>query len=222
MGNGSLTGGPKQAGRGGGRPAGESKAAATRARIVRTAREIYRQRGYHSTTLQEVADRAGVTRPVISTYFSGKRGLYRATIKAAYLDMLLPAVRRAVQETTLRRQLSVFLDVAASAGASDQSAAEFLFTSVVECQARPELGDSEYDPLTTIRQFLTRAVSDAVERGELCPDTQVGPLVELLIATLWGVGLYAGFIGSQPQVEAVTSAICQLWAGHLWALTEST
>jgi hypothetical protein len=36
---------------------------------------------------------------------------------------------------------------------------------------------------------------------------------------LCGVGLYAGFIGTQPQVDAVTSAICQLWSGTLWALT---
>jgi AcrR family transcriptional regulator len=189
---------------------------------VRAAREVYCQRGYHSTTLREVADRAGVTRPLISLYFPGRRGLYRATIRASYLDVLWPAVGRAVQEKTLRRQLSVFLDVAASAGAPDQSAAVFLFTSVAECQSRPELRNSEYDPLTTIRQFLTWAVRGAVERGELCPVTQVGPVVELLIATLWGVGLYAGFIGTQPQVEAVTSAIGQLCAGHLWALTEST
>ena len=188
-------------------------------RIVRSAREVFSQRGYHSASLQEVADRAGVTRALVSLYFPGKRGLYRATIKAAYLDVLLPAVGRAVEEKTLWRQLSVFLDVAGSAGASDQSAAAFLFTSVVECQSRPELRDSEYDPLSNIRQFLAWAVSGAVERGELRPDTEVGPLVDLLFAMLWGVGLYAGFIGTQRQAEAVTSAIRQLWAGRLWALT---
>jgi AcrR family transcriptional regulator len=217
--NGSLAGGPKQAGCGRGRPPGRASAAATRARIVRAAGEVFSQRGYHSTIMQEVADRAGVTRPLVSLYFPGKRGLYRATIKAAYLDVLLPAVGRAVEEKTLWRQLSVFLDVAASAGASDQSAAAIFFTSVVECQAHPELRDSEYDPLSTIRQFLTRAVSGAIKRGELRPDTEVGPLVDLLLATLWGVGIYAGFIGTQRQVEAVTSAIRQLWAGRLWALT---
>src|SRR5215208_415272 len=163
--NGSLAGGPKQAGGGKGRPAGMASAAATRARIVRSAREVFSQRGYHSASLQEVADRAGVTRALVSLYFPGKRGLYRATIEATYLDVLLPTVGRVVQEKTLTRQLSVFLDVAGSAGASDQSAAVFLFTSGVECQARPELRDSEYDPLSTIRQFLTEAVSGAIKRG---------------------------------------------------------
>ena len=49
-------------------------------------------------------------------------------------------------------------------------------------------------------------------------ETLVGPVVELLLTTLSGVGLYAGFIGIQQRVKAVTSAICALWAGHLWAL----
>jgi AcrR family transcriptional regulator len=220
--NGSLAGGPKQAGHARGRPPGRASAAATRTRIVRSAGEVFSQRGYHSASMQEVADRAGVSRPLVSFYFPGRRRLYRATTKATYLDVLLPAIGRAVEEKTLRRQLAAFLDVAGSAGASDQSAAAFLFTSIVECQARPELRDPEYDPLSTIRQFLTWAVSGAVERGELGADTAVGPLVELLFATLWGVGLYAGFIGTQRQAEAVTSAICRLWAGHLWALTELT
>lgn len=215
-------GGPKQAGHARGRPPGRASAAATRTRIVRSAGEVFSQRGYHSASMHEVADRAGITRTLVSMYFPGKRGLYQATTKATYLDVLLPTVGRAIQEKTLRRQLSVFLDMAGSAGASDQSAAAFLFTSIVECQARPELRDPEYDPLSTIRQFLTWAVSGAVERGELSADTAVGPLVELLFATLWGVGLYAGFIGTQRQAEAVTSAICRLWAGHLWALTELT
>ena len=199
-----------------------ASAAATRAPIVHAKGEVFSQRGYHSASMHEVADRAGITRTLVSMYFPGKRGLYQATTKATYLDVLLPTVGRAIQEKTLRRQLSVFLDMAGSAGASDQSAAAFLFTSIVECQARPELRDPEYDPLSTIRQFLTWAVSGAVERGELSADTAVGPLVELLFATLWGVGLYAGFIGTQRQAEAVTSAICRLWAGHLWALTELT
>jgi TetR/AcrR family transcriptional regulator, repressor for uid operon len=118
LGNGSQAGAPKQAVRGRGRPAGMVPAAATRARIVRAAREVYSRRGYHGTTMREVADRAGVSRPLVSVYFPGRPSVYRATIKATYLDVLLPAVGRAVQEKTLRRQLSVFLDdVAGRAGA---------------------------------------------------------------------------------------------------------
>jgi AcrR family transcriptional regulator len=96
LGNGSQAGAPKQAVRGRGRPAGMVPAAATRARIVRAAREVYSRRGYHGTTMREVADRAGVSRPLVSVYFPGRPSVYRATIKATYLDVLLPAVGRAV------------------------------------------------------------------------------------------------------------------------------
>ncbi|HXL62666.1 MAG TPA: helix-turn-helix domain-containing protein, partial [Mycobacterium sp.] len=46
-----------------------AKAAETRERIVRVAREVFSELGYDAATVQEIALRAGLTRPAVNYYF---------------------------------------------------------------------------------------------------------------------------------------------------------
>ena len=63
------------ASRGPGRPPA-AKAAETRKRILRAAREVFSERGYDGATFQAIAVRADLTRPAINHYFANKRVLY--------------------------------------------------------------------------------------------------------------------------------------------------
>jgi AcrR family transcriptional regulator len=51
--------------------------------ILTTAEEVFARRGYQLTTMEEVADRVGITKPVIYDYFGSKEGLLSATIARA-------------------------------------------------------------------------------------------------------------------------------------------
>jgi len=51
--------------------------AATQARILAAATELFIERGYESTTVQDVADRAGVSRATVFWHFSEKGALFR-------------------------------------------------------------------------------------------------------------------------------------------------
>ena len=66
---------PYTATRGPGRPPA-AKAAETRERIVRAAREVFSELGYDAATFQAIAIRADLTRPAINHYFASKRVLY--------------------------------------------------------------------------------------------------------------------------------------------------
>ena len=48
---------------------------------------------------------------------------------------------------------------------------------------------------------MSWAVNEAIERGELITDNDVGPLVEMLVAVMWGMGFYAGYVGSHEELE---------------------
>jgi hypothetical protein len=80
--------------------------------------------------------------------------MYHNVIEATYTGVVQPAINRATQETSLARQLSVFIEAACDAIAQDRSVAAFLCTSVAECQSRPELGDPDHCPVTFTRRFL--------------------------------------------------------------------
>ena len=63
---------PHTASRGPGRPPA-AKAAETRERILRAAREVFSELGYDAATFQAIAIRADLTRPAINHYFASKR-----------------------------------------------------------------------------------------------------------------------------------------------------
>jgi AcrR family transcriptional regulator len=184
---------------------------------VNIAREVFSRHGFEGTTFQEVARRAGLTRPTLHYHFTDKRGMYREVMESTYTGVVAPAINRAAHETDLVRQLSGFIEAACDAMAQDRSIAAFLCTSVADCQTHPELRDPDHCPVTVTRRFLTWAVNDAVDRGELSSATRVGPLVDTLAAMLAGIGFFAGFVGTPRQTHAIAAEFQRLLTGNMWA-----
>lgn len=208
---------PQTASRGPGRPPA-AKAAETRERIVRAAREVFSELGYDAATFQAIAARADLTRPAINHYFASKRLLYHEVVAQTNAWIIQTGAAKAMDETSLVGQMEAFLGAAIQADSEDRSAAAFLVTSVLEAQRHPELREAEYDGITGTRSFLTSMVNGAIARGELPTDTNVTPLVELLVAITWGLGFYAGFVGTHEELEAVVDQFHRLVAGRLGAV----
>jgi AcrR family transcriptional regulator len=55
--------------------------------LLDIAERAFAQRGYHAVSMEEIASAAGVTKPMIYSYFGSKQGLYGAGIKRAYDDL---------------------------------------------------------------------------------------------------------------------------------------
>lgn len=58
-----------------------------RAQIAELAEELFAERGYEGASMEELARRAGVTKPVIYEIFGSKEGLYRAGVERAAGDL---------------------------------------------------------------------------------------------------------------------------------------
>jgi AcrR family transcriptional regulator len=56
-------------------------AAERRRQLLDTARTLFAERGFHTTAMNDIADAAGVTKPVLYQHFSSKRDLYRAVVE---------------------------------------------------------------------------------------------------------------------------------------------
>jgi TetR/AcrR family transcriptional regulator, repressor for uid operon len=200
--------------RGPGRPPA-AKAAETRKRILRAAREVFSERGYDAATFQAIAVRADLTRPAINHYFSSKRELYREVMKETNEVVVSASVQRARRETTLVGRVSAFIDAATQADIENRTAAAFLITVALESQRHPELGPQEADSIRATREFLSWAINDALAVGELGADTDASALTEMLIAVLLGVGFYAGFVGRREEFDVVTAQLQRLLASGL-------
>ncbi|MGB3773320.1 MAG: TetR/AcrR family transcriptional regulator [Rhodococcus sp. (in: high G+C Gram-positive bacteria)] len=72
---------------------------ARRAQLLAAASEIFVARGYHAAGMDEIAECAGVSKPVLYQHFPGKLDLYLAVLQN-YVDSLISGLRQALRSTT--------------------------------------------------------------------------------------------------------------------------
>lgn len=206
------------ASRGPGRPPA-SKAADTRERILRAARAVFSEVGFDAATFQAIADRADLTRPAINHYFAGKAELYREVLRQTNEIFVDWSAGKAQHEVTLVGRLRAYISSGLESLEEERSAAAFLVTSVVEAQRHPDLVEAEDDTNQGTRAFVEEAVRVAIESGDVSADIEVESVVEMLVALLWGLTIYGGFVGSQERLEQISDRFLELLSGNPWRRT---
>lgn len=176
-----------------------------RAQLLGTAREIFAVRGFHGTSMDDVADEAGITKPVLYQHFASKRDLY--------LELLDDMRERLVHE----------LDhVPAAAGPEDLLAegvqAYFRFVANNEAAFRIMVEASAVDLEVAKRVQGTR--EEIVERaarvvrshgGDLDPEVAAWAVVGMSerVSHWW-----LGHPGSRGSPEELAAAVARMaWHG---------
>lgn len=76
---------------------------ARRKQLLAAAQEVFVANGYHAAAMDDIAERAGVSKPVLYQHFPGKLELYLALLDQ-HVEVLGEQVRRALQATEDNRQ----------------------------------------------------------------------------------------------------------------------
>src|SRR5947199_10788492 len=72
---------------------------ARRRQLLAAAQEVFVAQGYHAAAMDEIAERAGVSKPVLYQHFPGKLELYLALLDT-HCDALVEKVRAAMTATS--------------------------------------------------------------------------------------------------------------------------
>src|SRR5215472_13920461 len=56
--------------------------------MLETAGRLFADRGFHEASMDEIAEAAGVSKPMLYSYFGSKEGLYFAYVDAAYRELI--------------------------------------------------------------------------------------------------------------------------------------
>ena len=70
---------------------GRLSRSARRAQLLVAARDVFADQGYHAAAMDDIAERAGVSKPVLYQHFPGKLELYQALL-TTYADELVAQV----------------------------------------------------------------------------------------------------------------------------------
>ena len=79
-------------------------AAARRAQLIEVGRAVFAKRGYEATSVEEIADKAKVSKPIVYEHFGGKEGLY-AVVVDREMDYVVRRIAEAISTGTPRERV---------------------------------------------------------------------------------------------------------------------
>jgi len=147
-----------------------------RRQLLDAALEVFVSQGYHAAAMDEIADRAGVSKPVLYQHFPGKLELYLALLDES-VDTLVQTVRDALRSTTDNRQR-----VAATFGAyfefvgGEGQAYRLVFESDLsnEAAVRARLDRVQRECAAMISQMVSEDAGLSVDEAHLLSVGMVG------------------------------------------------
>jgi AcrR family transcriptional regulator len=86
------------------KPSGRLTAAARRAQLIEVGRTVFAERGYEATSVEEIAARAKVSKPILYDHFGGKEGLY-AVVVDREVEHILGCIVQAVSSGSPRERI---------------------------------------------------------------------------------------------------------------------
>ncbi|MCX4783633.1 ScbR family autoregulator-binding transcription factor [Streptomyces sp. NBC_01264] len=154
----------------------QERAIRTRRCILEAAAETFDERGYESTTIAEILERADVTKGALYFHFPSKGDLARAVLAAAVTtDGVRP------QELKLQEMVDTLLLLAYRLPREPMLSAALRIA--VDPQSRGQFGTAWPDWVELLVGFLR----DAKERGEVLPHVNEADTARMIVSTWTGV-----------------------------------
>ena len=153
----------------------QRQAMESRRKLLEAATELFNEKGYQETGVQEICARAGLSVGVFYHYFNSKQELLQAILRSKN-DELMELI---ATESTARTHLEALLEVL---GFVCRQKVEGSFAMV--CTSFTPSPDGSAAPDPKLLEFLASIVQSAQETGELTGDTAPEQIAfDLLIAS---------------------------------------
>lgn len=174
--------------------------------IIEAALELFAERGFGATRIEDVAKRAGVAKGTLFVYFATKEDLFRAVARrvlATNLDPLLQAV--AAIDRPLADLIPMLLAQAAQLAETRVPAIIRLLIS--EARAFPDLAQVWHDEVVSrVLETVTGLIERAQSRGEIRvgdPRLHAFSIIGPMLAGMLFREVFAGASASLPDLRAL-------------------
>ncbi|AJC58244.1 MULTISPECIES: TetR/AcrR family transcriptional regulator [Streptomyces] len=207
-----------RSGKGGGAISGAApRRTSTRRRLFDAAVTLIAEQGFSATTVEEIADRAGVAKGTVYYNFSSKNVLYEELLRDG-VDLLADSLRTAADDTVARGGTRVdALDAMIRAGLDFIAGSPALTQLYVA-----ELWRTNRTWRATLTSVRGRALAvvesvlhDAVRTGELSDELDIPLTASALLGMVLVAALDWQSFQPQRSVEEVHAALSQLVQGRV-------
>ena len=182
-------------------------ASARRAQLIEVGRSLFAERGYEAASVEEIADRAKVSKPIVYEHFGGKEGLY-AVLVDREMEYVVTRIAEAISTGTPRERVE---------------RAALAFLSYVRDQPDGFIVLSRDAPVTLAHGGMSSLLNDVAERvadvftttfKKAGYDPKTSPIyAHALVGMVTFVGQWWIEV-RKPPIEEVASHIAALaWMG---------
>lgn len=183
-------------------------AAARRAQLIQVGREVFAEKGYEATSVEEIATRAKVSKPIVYEHFGGKEGLY-AVVVDREMEYVIGVISEALSEGSPRERAEQAA-LAFLTWVKDNPDGFAVLTHDAPTTASSTGGFSSL--LNEVADRVSDVFAEALKQAGYDPD--VAPIyAHALIGMVTLVGQWWSVV-RKPSVEKVASHIVALaWVG---------
>ena len=130
-----------------------------RQQLVEVAASLFSERGYRSTTMDDVAEAAGVTKPLLYQHFSSKKALYLELVDEIAHRVLAAIAEATAQAETPRQKVEYSLNAYFILVVGDKASFQLLYD-------RDHGGDEELGrAVRRVQHALVTAVDPLIDAG---------------------------------------------------------
>ncbi len=155
----------------------------SRLRILDAATHLFAHQGYGSTSVREVVERAGVTKPTLYYWFENKEALYRQCIRAQFAELAVLVGEAVNSSDPIRERLLRFVGAIVEKGLKNVDGVRLaVIATHPSFERRPEV-----DVLSFHLEYvspLEDLVAQGVAAGELRADMDPRFAVTALLGTV--------------------------------------
>jgi AcrR family transcriptional regulator len=183
-----------------------------REQLLGIARTVFAEKGYEATSIEEIADRAGVTRPVVYEHFGGKEGIH-AVVVDREVTRLSELLAEPLREARSNREAAEWAAMAFLTFVEEESDGFRILTRDAPTGGGRSLASVLSDVAARTEQLLARAFE---ARGF---DPQIAPMyAQMLVGAVAQVGEWWLEVGEPPRDVVAAHIINLMWNG-LGAMT---
>jgi AcrR family transcriptional regulator len=152
-----------------------------RQQLFEVARERFAQQGFHATSMDEIAEAAGVTKPVLYQHFPSKRALYVELLEETGRQLLSTLADATARAESLRERVELGFRAYFRFAVGNRSA--FLFLLGTSLRSDPEFA-------RIVEEILDAAAETIATLIEIpAPDAQRQMLANAIVGMAESVGL---------------------------------
>jgi AcrR family transcriptional regulator len=168
-----------------------------RDRIVEAALEVFTKKGYHDTTMDDIAERLGVSKGALYLYFKSKEELYRAILNARFHNLTDLLRSTASDGQTPAKTCEEFFEDLTK----DSSSLGHSFEVISEASRNPVLAKVVRENYRDTVEVIEQCLKEWRREGSFRKDIDTHMLAEGLVALFDGLMVCLAIGIERPEVK---------------------